>query len=101
MKKKAKPELREGTKRLFPGDFDKFTRAAADAARENQLPMILELGNLRDYKLKDFEDLMNDFYRNTGLELNGLLSFSCSSGKMRAIIKVDWPDTEEQESLLQ
>lgn len=95
LKKRPAKELREGTKRLFPNEFEEFTLMALDAARKGELPVFLELGHLGDYRLKDFEDMMDDFYRKTGLEIDGLLSFSCSGRKMTVSIKVDWPDKEE------
>ena len=39
----------EGTKKLFPTDYRKFTEAMVSAADEDELPVELQLDDLKDY----------------------------------------------------
>ena len=43
----------EGTKKLFPKDYQRFKDAMISAADDNSLPVTLELDEIRDYTLRD------------------------------------------------
>ena len=65
-----------GTKKLFPTDYEKFKKAMLSAAENDELPVVLQLGDVKDFTLKDFQDTFNDFQRETGLEVTGSM-FLC------------------------
>ena len=43
--------MREGTKKLFPKDYDRFKENMIEAANDNNLPITLQLDEIRDYIL--------------------------------------------------
>ncbi len=49
--------MMEGTKKLFPKDYEQFKEAMISAANDNSLPVSLQLDDIRDYTLKDLQDI--------------------------------------------
>ncbi len=94
--------MREGTKRIFPTDYEKFTSSMIEAANDRRLPVILEMDKAGDFNLKDFHDALFDFNRDTGLELRGSFYYCNRCNRMHTRLEVDWPSAEEgEEPLLQ
>lgn len=85
----------EGTKKLFPKDYEKFTEAMTDAANDHELPVTLQMDDVEDFTLKDFQDALYEFNRDTGLELSGSFFYCRDCGKMHIRLAVDWPKKEE------
>ena len=92
----------DGTKKLFPTDYERFRDAMIDAANDRQLPVTLQLNDIKDYTLKDLQDAFFDFNRDTSLELKGSLSYCHKCDKMHLVLEVDWPEKGDgPEPLLQ
>ena len=60
---------------------------------------LLQLNDIRDYTLKDFQDVCIDFNRDTGLELQGTFGYCRRCGKMHLFLHVDWPEKEEEDEI--
>ena len=92
--------LLKGTKKLFPTDFEKFKEAMIEAAEDDSLPVALQLNEIKDFTLKDFEEAFSEFRLETGLDITG--SFFCcpDCGRLHVVIEVDYPE-EESTTLLQ
>ena len=90
----------EGTKRLFPTDYKAFTEAMVEAANDDDLPVALQLDDLKDYTLKDIQDMFYEFHRDTSLEITGNLFLCKDCGKLHLLVEVNYPD-EEEEKILQ
>ena len=78
----------EGTKKLFPKDYEQFKEAMISAANDNSLPVSLQLDDIRNYTLKDLQDMFSDFIIDTGLEINGSLFFCHDCGKLHLILEI-------------
>lgn len=89
----------KGTKKLFPTDYRSFTEGMTRAAGAGELPVSLQLNDIRDYTLKDFQDVCIDFNRDTGLELQGTFGYCRRCGKMHLFLHVDWPEKEEEDEI--
>lgn len=85
----------EGTKKLFPTDYEKFKAAMIEAANEDTLPVALQLNEIKNYTLKDFEDTFAEFQRDTGLEITGSFFICQDCGQLHVLIEVDYPEYEE------
>lgn len=85
----------EGTKKLFPTDYNKFKEAMVNAAEEENLPVALQLNELKNFTLKDFEDTFTEFRRDTGLDISGSFFICQECGQLHTIIEVDYPQYEE------
>ena len=86
--------MQKGTKKLFPTDYQKFKMAMLEAAKDNSLPVVLQLNDIKDFKLKDFEEAFREFQTDTGLDIEGsfLLCPTCDS--LHVMIKVDYPEID-------
>jgi len=80
--------MREGTKKLFPSDYQQFKEAMISAANDNSLPICLQLDEIRDYTLKDLQDTFADFKMDTDLEMSGSLFLCHDCGKMHLQIEI-------------
>lgn len=89
----------EGTKRLFPTDYEKFKNAMIDAAETDDLPIFLQLEDLKDFTLKDIQDMFCEFEQDTGLEIEGHVFLEDNKKNLIFVISVDHP--EENNNLLQ
>ena len=89
----------EGTKKLFPTDYERFKEAMITAANDNSLPVALQLDEIRDYTLKDIQDTFSDFSLETGLEMNGSLFFCHNCGKLHLVLEVSRDRTEDMRIL--
>lgn len=89
----------EGTKKLLPTDYKKFTDAMIEAAEGEDLPVVLQLKDINNYTLKDVQDLFYDFRRDTSLDITGNLFICEKCGKLHLQIAVDY--LEEEPTLLQ
>ncbi len=96
----GKREILEGTRKLFPSDYEKFRDAMIDAANDRELPVTLHIDDVKDFTLKDFQDAFSDFNIDTSLELRASLSYCHKCGKMHVELEVDWPDRDPEEKVL-
>lgn len=92
--------MRKGTERLFPTDYEKFKESMLDAAYEEELPVVLQLEDIKDFTLKDIQDLFYDFRTDTSLDINGTLFMCPDCGRLHLLLEVDYPETDEK-TLLQ
>ncbi len=67
---------------------EQFKEAMISAANDNSLPVSLQLDDIRDYTLKDLQDMFSDFIIDTGLEINGSLFFCHDCGKLHLILEI-------------
>lgn len=93
-------DMLPGTKKLFPKDYRKFVKSMIEAAKEGELPVTLQLEDLKDYTLNDFQDLFIQFQQDTDLDLTGQLFLCEDCGKMHLLLTVDHPE-EKPKRLLQ
>ena len=84
----------QGTKRMFPTDYHKFTEAMIEAAETEQLPISLQLDNASDYTLKDVQDMFLDFQNDTALDIVGSVFLCEDCGKLHLLVHVDYPEEE-------
>jgi len=89
----------EGTRKLFPDDYERFKEAMISAANEDDLPVSLQLNDIRDFTLKDFQDAFSDFSMETGLEMNGSLFFCHDCGKLHLVLEITRDRTEDKRIL--
>ena len=82
----------EGTKRLLPNEYEKFKASMISAADDGELPVTLKLRDIKDFTLKDVQDLFVEFSLETGLEMNGFLSLDDSTGLLQLQVQVDRPE---------
>ena len=85
----------EGTKKLFPSDYQQFKSAMLSAADDDNLPVQLQLNDIANFTLKDFEDLFTEFNFETSLEMRGKFSISPDCGKLRLVLEVDRGENRE------
>ena len=90
----------DGTKRLFPNDYHRFKENMIEAANDNNLPVVLQLDDIRDYTLKDLQDTFSEFSMDTGLEMNGSLFFCHDCGKLHLVLEIS-RDSMEDTRILQ
>lgn len=90
----------EGTGKLFADDYECFKENMISTANENDLPVILQLNDIRDFTLKDFQDAFYEFGMETGLEMSGTFFFCHNCGKLHLMIEVS-RDRMEDERILQ
>ena len=81
--------MREGTKKLFPTDYERFKECMIEAANDNSLPVTIELDDIRDYTLKDIQDAFDEFNMDTSLELTGYLYFCQKCKKLHLVMDVN------------
>ena len=91
--------MREGTKKLFPDDYQRFKDTMISASRDGELPVELQLDDIGDYTLKDFQDAFSDFKTDTGLDMNGSLYLCRDCGKLHFILEVSCEKAEEHRIL--
>ena len=89
-----------GTQKLFPTDYKKFTQAMISAAEDDELPVALQLDDVKDYTLKDIQEMFYEFHRDTSLDIEGRLFLCDDCGKLHLLIEVDYPE-ESKENLVQ
>ena len=88
-----------GTKKLFPTEYKKFTAAMISAAEEGDLPVVLELEETDNISLKDMRDLFRDFINDTSLDISGTLYLCDDCGRLHLLLQVSYP--EKTETILQ
>jgi hypothetical protein len=72
------------------------------AAENEDLPATLQLDELGDFTLKDFQDMFSDFISDTGLDIEGHLYFCPECNKLHLVVSVDNPDADQYvETILQ
>ena len=84
----------QGTKKLFPTDYAKFTKAMISAAEDDELPVTLQLDDIKDFTLKDLQDLFLEFHQDTGLDIQGNIFMCNDCGRMHLMLEVDYTDKE-------
>lgn len=85
-----------GTKKLFPTDYERFKAAMIKAAEEKELPVMMQMGGLDDFSIRDFQDLFTEFQLETGLEMHGSF-FLCEDCKtMHLMLAVDYPEKNSE-----
>lgn len=87
--------LLEGTRKLFPTDYQKLKDAMIEAAEEGELPVALQLNDANGYTLKDFEDVFSEFNNDTGLDMNGEMFLCPECKRVHVMIEVDYPPVDE------
>lgn len=73
----------EGTKRLFPTDYEVFRKDMIEAANQHELPVIIALDETKDFTLNDFQDLFIEFNLETGLDMTGMMGLSEKTGRLQ------------------
>ena len=86
--------MRQGTKKLFPKDYERFIIAMISAEKDNELPVVLRTDDIQDCSLEDLRDLFLDFSMETGLEMSASLALN-HFGKLQLLLEVDQKETEE------
>ncbi len=89
-----------GTKKLFPTEYQKFKEAMIKAAEDDSLPVMLQLNDVKDYALKDFEEAFFEFNQDTGLDISGMFFLCNDCGRLHVALEVNYPE-EEEKTLLQ
>ena len=89
----------EGTKRLFPNDYQRFKENMIEAANDNSLPIALQMDDVRDFTLKDLQDAFSDFNMDTGLEMNGSLFLCRDCGKLHLVLEISRDRMEDMRIL--
>lgn len=89
----------EGTKRLFPNDYQKFKENMIEAANHDDLPIAMQLDDIRDFTLKDLQDAFSDFSMDTGLEMNGSLFFCHDCEKLHLVLEISRDRMEDMRIL--
>ena len=62
------------------------------AADEGELPLTLQLSDLKDLTLTDLQDLLVEFQLETGLDMKGSLFLSDDDGRMHLTLEVNYPE---------
>ena len=83
----------EGTKRLLPNEYERFKASMLSAAAEGQLPVTLQLNGIKDFTLKDIQDLFVEFNLETGLQMAGMLFLDDDTGLLQLQVQVDRPES--------
>lgn len=84
-----------GTKKLFPTDYEKFKKAMTAAAEEEELPVALQLDEIKDFTLKDIQEMFYEFHNDTGLDITGTLFLCNDCGRLHLLIEVTYPENNE------
>lgn len=100
MLKDKAPDMLPGTKKLFPKDYRKFVESMKEAAEKGELLVTLQLDDLKDFTLNDFQDLFIEFQQDTDLDIYGQLHLCEECGRMHLQLTVDHPE-EKPKKLLQ
>ena len=82
----------EGTRKLFPKDYEHFKASMISAADDGELPVTLALRDIRDFSLKDIQDLFVEFNLETSLEMTGLLDLDEDTGMLQLRVRIDRPE---------
>ena len=82
----------EGTRKLFPKDYEHFKASMISAADDGELPVTLALSDIRDFTLKDIQDLFVEFNLETSLEMTGLLDLDEDTGQLQLRVRIDRPE---------
>lgn len=87
--------MRQGTKKLFPMDYERFIMAMISADKDDELPVVLRTDDIQDCSLEDLRDLFMDFSMETGLEMSASLALNHFGGKLQLLLEVNRKETEE------
>lgn len=87
--------MRQGTKKLFPMDYERFIIAMISAEKDDELPVVLRTDDIQDCSLEDLRDLFLDFSMETGLEMSASLALNHFGGKLQLLLEVNRKETEE------
>lgn len=87
--------MRQGTKKLFPMDYERFIIAMISADKDDELPVVLRTDDIQDCSLEDLRDLFLDFSMETGLEMSASLALNHFGGKLQLLLEVNRKETEE------
>lgn len=89
-----------GTKKLFPTDYKKFVDSMIEAAEQDKLPVTLQMDDIKNFTLKDVQDMFVEFQKDTSLDIEGHLFMCSECGRLHLLVGVDYPE-EDEEKLLQ
>ena len=89
----------KGTKKLFPTDYQDFKEAMIEAAEEGALPVALQMDDIKDFTLKDVQEMFYEFEQDTSLEITGSLFLCEDCGRLHFLIEVNYPDEDEEKVL--
>lgn len=87
--------MRQGTKKLFPKDYERFIIAMISAEKDDELPVVLRTDDIQDCSLEDLRDLFLDFSMETGLEMSASLALNHFGGKLQLLLEVNRKETEK------
>ena len=87
--------MRQGTRKLFPMDYERFIIAMISAEKDDELPVVLRTDDIQDCSLEDLRDLFLDFSMETGLEMSASLALNHFGGKLQLLLEVNRKETEE------
>ena len=88
--------MMEGTKRLFPTEYEDFRNAMVEAANKHELPAALMLDDIKDFTLRDFQDLFIQFNLETGLEMTGSMAISEKTGRLQLCVEIRQAERPKQ-----
>ena len=91
--------MKNGTKKLFPTDYEAFKTAMFEAAEMDEFPIMLEVHHPEKFTFKDFQELIEDFRMDTGFNMEGHFCACTDCGKLHVFVEVDYLDIEQDEIL--
>ena len=89
-----------GTRKLFPTEYENFKEAMLTAAEEDELPVALQLDEIKNFTLQDFQEAFYEFHVDTGLDITGTMFICPDCGRLHVLVEVNYPD-EDENSILQ
>lgn len=85
----------EGTKKLFPTDYQLFKDKMIEAANKQSLPIVLAMTEDKNFTLNDFKEMFMEFKKDTGLQISSHLFVCDICDKLHVSIEIDYPDVDE------
>ena len=86
----------EGTRKLFPKDYEQFRGAMLSAAHDDSLPATIHMYDVKDFTLKDFQEFFSDFNADTGLEAEGTFFYCHKCDRLHLTVMVSRDRMEEE-----
>ena len=92
----------DGTKKIFPTEYEKFVETTVFAAEEDQLPIAFQCDEefIKDITAQDVHDLIYEYHRDSGLDLTATYFMCNHCKKLHLLFEVNYPE-EEDNTLLQ
>lgn len=87
--------------RIVGNQYDKLVRTMISCAQAGDMPQCLEIKQTAAIDLQDVKELLSWFREDTGLEMK-MQCFLCQDcGELHAMLFVDYPDFEEDDTPVQ